>query len=185
MFKYYVDVSINFENVNVFHKNTITDYLFNTFHGIFRSKKYQVGLSFPKFSTSQNDRYPTLGRVFRLVANNFEDLQEIVSRNSIDNLVVKKVLTIGELQKVPEEFVSYYVFKRHNPRREIDKDNNRTKKYVEGSIDECVPVNLEKDGKKVKIYIKRVRVGEKDLEVSDDFTTYGLGNHNGPSVPVF
>lgn len=185
MFKYYVDVTINFENVNVVHKNTITDYLFNTFHGIFRSKKYQVGLSFPKFSTSKNDRYPTLGRVFRLVANNFEELQEIVSRNSIDNLVVKKVLTIGDLQKVPEDFVSYYVFKRHNPRREVDENNKQIKKYVDGSIDDCVPVNLDKDGKKVKIYIKRVRVGEKDLKPVDDFTTYGLGNHDGPSVPVF
>lgn len=185
MFKYYVDVTINFENINIVNKNTITDYLFNVFHGIFRSKKYKVGLSFPKFSTSKNDRFPTLGRVFRLVANNFEDLQEIVSRNSIDNLVVKKVLTIGELKKVPEEFVSYYVFKRHNPRREVDKNNTPLKKYVDGSIDDCVPVHLDKDGQKIKIYIKKMRVSESDIKMEEDFTTYGLGNHDGPSVPVF
>ena len=184
MFKYYVDVTINFENINIVHKNTIIDYLFNTFHGIFRSKSYQVGLSFPKFSTSKNDRNPTLGRVFRLVANNFEDLQEIVSRNSIDNLVVKKVLTVGELKKVPEEFVSYYVFKRHNPRKTLNEKNETTKKYVDGSIDDCVPVYLDKEDKKIKIYIKRVRVGEQCID-SEGFTTYGLGNHNGPSVPVF
>ena len=42
----------------------------------------------------------------------------------------------------------------------------------------------DKDGKKIKIYIKRVRIAEKELK-NDQFTTYGLGNFDGPSVPVF
>lgn len=183
MFKYYVDVEIDFKNIAVSKKNEVIEFLFNTFHGILRSDKYKVGLSFPKFSASKDDKFPTLGRTFRLVSNNIDDLNNIIGRNSIDNLVVSGIIKVSSIQNVPSDFVSHYVFKRHHPKKEI-KNGKETFKYAEGSLDNCVPITIKSKDKKIKIFVKRIKILESE-NTNENFSTYGLGTTNGPLVPVF
>jgi len=172
MKRYYVDLELNVKKFGITKKNDMIDYLFKVIHGLLRSEsETKIGLSFPKFSASKDDRFPTLGRVFRLVSNDYEALRNFVSKNSIDNLLVSEIILIGDISEVPREYVSEYVFKRHHP-------NPQNK----ASTDECAYVNLEKNGNKYRFYIKRTKIDKIENSL---FTSYGLGNYNGPSVPIF
>lgn len=180
MDRYYIDLELNLKEAGNSKKNDLVDRLFKVVHGLLRDcKKDNIGLSFPKYSVSPEEKYSTLGRVFRLVSTSFEDLRDFVASNSIDNLYSAGVINITELRKVPNEFISEYVFKRHNAH---EKNLSSTKDCVYVTLEKEVLIDKVLKRVEYKFYIKRIKV---EQTVNNKFTTYGLGNFNGPTVPVF